>query len=40
MVKTICESNCERYMNHKDDFLLQQVSIVSRVGVAILFHAC
>ena len=38
--KTICESNCDRYMNHKDDFLLQQVCIVSHVGVSIPFHAC
>ena len=38
IVKMICESNCDRYTNHEDEFLLQQVSIVLRVGVAIPFY--
>ena len=27
----------DTYMNHQDDFSLQQVSIISRVGMAIPF---
>ena len=30
-MKTICEWNHDKYTNHEDDFLWQQVSIVSSV---------
>ena len=38
-MKMICELDCDRYMSCEDNFSLQQVFVVSCVGVANPFHA-